>query len=51
MEADVVSKLKKDARGDGFHKLPDVTVTFPVGIVISDLSPFLPLKGIISQAA
>lgn len=46
-----MSKLKKDARGDGFHKLPDVTVTFPVGIVISDLSPFLPLKGIISQAA
>lgn len=40
----------QDARGDGFHKLPDVPLTFPLGLVIWDLSPSPPLKGRISGA-
>ena len=27
------------AIGDGFHKLPDEPLTFPLGLVIWDLSP------------
>lgn len=34
----------KGAGGDGFHKLPDVPLTFPLGLVILDLSPFPPSK-------
>ena len=29
------------AIGDGFHKLPDEPLTFPLGLVIWDLSPSL----------